>query len=385
MLTSHFGDLERLQAVVSWLVHAYNITGQKGFSAGFDLRRGWLTSYSETTGYIIPTFYRYAKLFNSSEAFEIATSAAHWLVSIQQNDGSIVDFVGHHKKPRPRSPVVFNTGQALFGLLAAFRTTEDQAFLESAHRAANWITKKQLCDGLWLDAGFGATNPASYYTRVTWPLYLVGRETGDLKLIQSASRGLEAVLDHVKPNYSIRYWGFKPGGQAFTHTIAYSIEGMLEQGLLMGGIDSSPFKIARNIAIKTIDMFERDQRLAGSYDENWKGDFSYICIPGNCQLALIYMRLFTIDGDMHYKKAARAVLQPVLSKQLLSKGIPSFVRGTVHASWPPVFGKYMRWLYPNWAAKYLADALMFKLYIDNHSCFKNSEVDLLKLLELIPG
>jgi hypothetical protein len=377
--------IARLNGVINWLKRAFYVTNRKGFSIGFDLRRGWLASYSETTGYIIPTFYRYAKLFKSSEAFDIATSAAHWLISIQQNDGSIIDFVGHHKKPRPRSPVVFNTGQALFGLLTAFRANEDQVFLESAHRAANWIMKKQMDSGLWLDSGFGARNPGAYYSHVTWPLFLVGCEIDNLKLIKSACCGLNAVISYINPNYSVKNWGFKPGAPAFTHTIAYTIEGMLEQGLLMGGIASRPFNVAQKIALKTIDMLERDNRLAGSYDENWRGDFSYICTPGNCQLALIYMRLYAFQDDIRYKKAAQAALQPIISKQLISKWIPSFIRGGIHASWPPIFGKYMPWLYPNWAAKYLADALMFKLYIENPSCFRNSEVDFLRLLELIPG
>ncbi len=379
-------NYERLNAVINWIKKAHEVTGEKGFSIGFDLRRGWLTSYSETTGYIIPTLYRYANLFNSSEAHDIATAAARWLVSIQNDDGSIIDYVGHRKKPQTRPPVVFNTGQDLFGLLAAYRNTGEDTFIESAKKAAKWIIGKQDKSGLWNDSqSFGSSSTASYYSHVTWPLYLIGDEVSDERIKEHANSGLERIIDRVNSNYSVKNWAFKTGIPAYTHTIAYTIEGMLEQGLLSDGIESKSFKIARNIALKTVELLERDGKFAGCYDEEWNGDFSYICMPGNCQLALIYLRLYNLLKEKQYLKAADQALLPVLKRQYISSIAPLAIRGTVPASWPPVFGKYMRWLYPNWAAKYLADALMFRMEIEKNNNNPTTDINYFGLILRYPG
>jgi hypothetical protein len=287
-----YSNNERLHAVIKWLFRTYKITGKKGFSIGFDLRKGWLTSYSETTGYIIPTLYRYATLYNDSNAGEIATTAARWLISIQNEDGSINDFVGHHKKPQQRPPVVFNTGQDLFGLLSAYRFTGDSMFLDSAKKAAGWIISKQNEKRLWNDStSFGATNAAAYYTHVTWPLYLIGNELSDDKIKEYAEAGLGRILDQVNSNFSVKSWGFSDGSFAHTHTIAYTIEGMLMQGFAANGAETNAFIKAKNIAYTMLDIIEKNGKMAGSYDEDWNGDYSYICMPGNCQIAIIFLSI----------------------------------------------------------------------------------------------
>ena len=382
MFYSYF---DRLQATINWLTKSYKITGEKGFSIGFDLRKGWLTSYSETTGYIIPTLYRYATIYKKSRTGEIATAAAQWLISIQNEDGSINDFVGHYRKPNNRPPVVFNTGQDLFGLLAAYRFTNDDMFLESAKKAADWIICKQDESGLWNDTtSFGSTNIAAYYSHVTWPLFLVGKELSDDKIKERAEIGLERILDQVNTNYSVKSWGFSDSFPAFTHTIAYTIEGMLMQGFIANGDETNAFTKAKDIAYTTLDLIEKNGKIAGSYDENWNGDYSYICMPGNCQFAIIFLYLYEILGDNQFLNAADKVLLPVLKRQLLSSMLPSAIRGTIPASWPPVLGKYMRWLYPNWGAKYLADAIMFRMLIENDNSDLTSNISF-DLLQKYPG
>jgi hypothetical protein len=379
-------DSERLNSVINWLIRAHEVVEKKGFSIGFDLRKGWLTHYSETTGYIIPTLYRYAIQYNDSSASEIATSAAHWLVSIQNEDGSMLDFVGHHKNSRKRQPVVFNTGQDLFGLLSAFRFTGYDIFIESAKKAAYWIISKQDKSGLWNDtASFGARHMASYYSHVTWPLYLIGKQLDDERIIEHANRGLAKILEQVNSNYSVKYWGFNANNTAPTHTIAYTIEGILEQSLLSDGIDSINIMVAKNIALKMIELQSKNKQLAGDYDEEWYGNYSYLCMPGNCQLAIIFMRLYSLFDENQFLLAVDQVLAPVIERQHLSRFAPSAIKGTVPASWPPVLGKYMRWLYPNWGAKYLADAIMFRMNVENESSLPDLENSYFNLLGKYPG
>lgn len=385
MIDNHI-YINRLEGAIQWLYRAHRVVNRNGFSIGFDIRRGWLSSYSETTGYIIPTLYRYSIQYNNSEASDIATEAARWLVSLQKNDGSIIDFVGHHNNSKKRPAVVFNTGQDLFGLLSAYRFTGEDLFLDSAKKAAYWIISKQDESGLWNDTtSFGSTNLAAYYSHVTWPLYLIGNELSDDKIKEHAEAGLGRILDQVNSNFSVKSWGFGDGSFAYTHTIAYTIEGMLMQGFTANGAETNAFIEAKNIAYTVLDIIEKNGKMAGNYDENWNGDYSYTCMPGNCQFAIIFLYLYQFLGDNHFLNGADNVLVPVFKKQQLSSIIPSAIRGTIPASWPPVLGKYMRWLYPNWGAKYLADAIMLRMVIENENSRPDSGKSYFDLLEKYPG
>src|SRR5262245_39831263 len=47
-----------LAAAIDWLTRAQDMC-RGGVSYGYDLRRGWMAAYPETTGYIIPTLFDY--------------------------------------------------------------------------------------------------------------------------------------------------------------------------------------------------------------------------------------------------------------------------------------------------------------------------------------
>jgi hypothetical protein len=200
-----------------------------------------------------------------------------------------------------------------------------------------------------------------------------------------AEAGLGRILDQVNSNFSVKSWGFSDGSFAHTHTIAYTIEGMLMQGFAANGAENNAFIKAKNIAYTMLDIIEKNGKMAGSYDEDWNGDYSYICMPGNCQIAIIFFYLYQYIKDNRLLNAADNALVPIFKRQHLSSMLPSAIRGTVPASWPPVLGKYMRWLFPNWAAKYLADALMFRMSIENENSRSDSEKSYFDLLEKYPG
>jgi len=108
-------------------------------------------------------------------------------------------------------------------------------------------------------------------------------------------------------------------------------------------------------------------------------------MPGNCQLAIIFMRLYSLFDENQFLLAVDQVLAPVIERQHLSRFAPSAIKGTVPASWPPVLGKYMRWLYPNWGAKYLADAIMLRMSVENESNLRDSAKSYFNLLEKYTG
>ena len=49
-----------IKKAIEWLFFAQKVTKDGGVSHGFDLFSGWLPSYSETSGYLIPTFFDYS-------------------------------------------------------------------------------------------------------------------------------------------------------------------------------------------------------------------------------------------------------------------------------------------------------------------------------------
>jgi hypothetical protein len=372
-------DEIRLHQACDWLHRTFKATRGQGFSIGFDLRRGWLAPYAETTGYIIPTFYRYAQRYDRPEFANIATAAAEWLVGIQSPDGWFPDFIGTSRNFKPREPVVFNTGQDLFGLLAAYRVLGDRRFLDAAEKAATWLVEVQSPDGRWLNPGFGAAESAAYYTRVTWPILLVAQEAGRDDLASAATRGLQAIAAKVRENDTVAGWNFSADKTAFTHTIAYTVEGMLFQSRLRP--DTRPLSdTARGIASRLVDILRDRGRFAGAYDMEWRGESWYTCNPGNCQLALIFWSISQEDDDPKWAWAAERSLSQIINAQRTGRMVPSVVRGALPASTPPVVGRYLRWLYPNWGAKYLADALMYRLAL------ARGQVDSMeRLLSHIPG
>ena len=79
-----------LQAAAEWLACAQDATGSGGVSAHYDAAKNkWVGAYPETTGYIIPTFFRYADCSGNDEYRERAVRMAAWESDIQLADGGV--------------------------------------------------------------------------------------------------------------------------------------------------------------------------------------------------------------------------------------------------------------------------------------------------------
>ena len=80
---------EHLDAAVQWLTRAHEISLDGGVAYGYCLRGGgWKSSYVETSGYIVETFYDLAE-YRSEPAFaQRAKTIAEWLMTVQNDDGS---------------------------------------------------------------------------------------------------------------------------------------------------------------------------------------------------------------------------------------------------------------------------------------------------------
>lgn len=355
---SHFQapDEVNLHASAQWLALSMDACKVDGSSQLFSPYKGWHNPYPETTGYIIPTFYKYGRRYNKPEFIDRATRMANWVTTLQFDNGALPggDYISGVQRP----PSVFNTGQMIIGLVTAFEQTADRRFLDAAARGASWLANEQDDDGFWRKHAYRPGFSPSYYSRVCWPMLMTTVHTGDEKVKAIALRGLRAIAARQLENGVIGEWSFAPGKPAFTHTIAYTIRGFIESADIVGDRDGLG-QVAVKTATKLLHLFEVKKRMAGAYDDEWRGRYWYTCLTGNCQIALSWLRLFDWTGDARFVNGACKAIEFVTRTQFTSRWSPRFLRGAVAGS-KPFYGRYLTIRFPNWAAKFLMDAIMFR-------------------------
>ena len=339
-----------LRAAADWLIRSELRSG--GSSAHYFPLFGWSRAYPETTGYIIPTLLAICNRLKDPKYNSLAIKLGYWLLSIQNADGSWNGGLHPTKIPRPS---VFNTGQILKGLIALWRHTLDPLWIEAARRGNNWLSQGMAPDGLWLGRDYRATSTPSYYTHVLWPMLEVAQEEGNVKIKTAVERGLSRVLERLQPNGIIYGWGFTEDNSAFTHTIAYTIRGLQECGRLLGRSDIQDAVIpALNTLVRRSEL--KCGQLPGTFNSDWKSTKNYVCLTGNAQIAKCILIQEARVSDLRLVSAAARMIDVVCSNQNLVS-LNGGIRGGVAGS-SPLWGPYMRFRYPNWAAKYFCDAIL---------------------------
>jgi hypothetical protein len=316
-------------------------------SYGYSIRGGWRPSYRETSGYIAVTFFDLERQRGDLESGRLARSVSNWLCEVQEPDGSIAN-------PRYGSQegIVFDTGQVLFGYARAYRETGEARFRESANRARAWLASRLDEDGAWTkNTHLGHAH--TYNTRVAWAMLESNEFDPDPEVEAAARRNLDWALTQQTGGY-FRNCAFEPSRAPFTHTIAYAIRGLLESGRLTG---ESKYTEA---AVRTADAVARHVRddgwIPGQIDEGGRASARYCCLTGNCQLAIIWLKLHQSTGSPGYLDAAKRALGFVMRHQDLATSNLD-LRGAIKGS-QPIWGRYAPFSYPNWAAKFFIDAML---------------------------
>lgn len=326
---------------LQWLQRSIEVNEGAGASAYRHLWRGWAPPYPETTGYLIETLFDYHHSRQDESLKQLAISCADWLLQLQQADGAFPGGVGVNG-----ASIVFDTGQILFGLTRTFAETGDSKYLQAVEKAVNWLLSLWERDGCWKQHAYVPGFEPSYYTRVVWAVLYANHY---LRL-PSVNPVMQAALLHyaarVTAAQSVRDWGFNPGEPAFTHTIAYTLQGFLEAAILLE--DSKTLALSKGLADQLLEIRRATGRLAGTYDEDWKGNYRFVCLTGNVQCSVIFSRLFEMTGEAIYREEAVWLLESALKKQCKNGAL---------AGSSPIFGAYMPFRYPNWALKFLLDAI----------------------------
>ena len=339
---------EHATAAVEWLYRAQDATDGGGCASAYNLVLGWGGPYPETTGYIVPTLYDYANRYGSAEARDRAELMASWLLETQFNSGA---FPKGDDPETETDPSVFNTGQILFGLVRAYEETGDERYREASRRAGEWLVSVQHPNGYWNRFDYNGV-VHSYSSRVGWALLEAADCTGEQPFRAAAKRNLEWVIDQQHDNGWFGLAGFDTGDVPFLHTIAYTIRGVLEGSQLLD--DGELLERVRLSADSLLEEQRHRGILRGALDENFDGPEFY-CLTGNAQMAVVWYRLFQLTGETAYRSAADRTVRFLKRKQRMG-GRPE-VRGGLKGS-DPVWQRYMYLRYPNWAAKFLVDALL---------------------------
>jgi len=354
-------DKMHLEAAIDWLCNSQDKSGCGGSSASYGFDHGWAPPYPETTGYIISTFLRYSLLVKDEKFIDRAIRMGDWEIDIQLPSGAVRGGVGIND-----FPIVFNTGMVTLGWADLYHHTGDGRYLSAAVKAADWLCSVMEEDGRWIKYSYQGI-PHAYHSRVSWSLLEVYRITENSKYRDAALRNITWILSLVRENGWIQEMGFAGEVAPFTHTIAYTLRGLLECSAFF----DEELKIRiRNVVIKAageiVSVYDAIHSgaktkfilLPGNLDSGWQSSARFSCLTGNAQMAIIWLKIFQINGDPRFLHAAKKILAQLKKVHNLDSANPG-IRGGIAGSYP-IWGSYMQFSYPNWAAKFFADALMLQ-------------------------
>lgn len=361
-------DEIHLREAMGWLCRAEDATGGRGVSKLYQISDGWAPAYPETTGYILETFLRYAKYTGDRAFFDRAVRMGRWEIEIQHRSGGVIGDLA-----RPEQLRTFNTGQVIHGWCSLYEATQDSVFLQAAVRASDYLLFVQELNGSWQKDSFCGAR--TYDARVAWALLRVAQATRDLKYARASLKCLGWVLEQQQPNGWWKNCGFFDR-DPITHLLAYTLRGTLESYLLIQadaelavGHKSEFVEQLRGSALLGADALSQSIRrspalkIAGlprhSYGQNWTSRDEYSCLTGNAQLAGVFFIIHKNFGLLGYRELGDQLLDTTKAMQELSSPIDG-IRGGLPGPFPLHIG-YDPYCYLNWATKFLADALLYRL------------------------
>jgi Formyl transferase/Beta-L-arabinofuranosidase, GH127 len=363
---SEFPNEMHLNATLNWLKAAQDSSCDGGVAGRYHLRTGWSSSYPETTGYLIPTFLDLATRRRDDELVNRAERMVSFLLKVQMPEGA---FPGGEITGETYRPVVFNTGQIVQGLVAWHEFSGEKRALDAALRACHWLVAVQSEDGSWKKHTY-VEKATTYHARAAWALAQCGLVSDTREFLDAASRHLDWVLSLADRSTGwIDFMGFYEEDhkqrRALTHTIAYTYRGLLELATLLRRDECWDVIYAANERL--LRRLELKRTLAAVFNHAWKEQVDYVCLTGCAQLAGVWTRLYRRSGDLRYLNGALKALDIVKNSQVMGSCYEGINGGVAGSS--PLWGDYIRFAFPNWAAKFFVDGL-----VSIEDCIKDLEI-----------
>jgi len=345
-------DLDaHLTAALDWLKRAQDAGTDRGVSYGVVFGQGFDASYPETTGYICQTFVEQEQLTGDADLLKRAVEMGDWEIAIQLPEGAVMGGV-FNSNP---TPAVFNTGMVLLGWSALIRRTGLARFKEAARRASDWLLFVQEPDGNWIrgNSQFAASESTLYNVKAAWGLCEAGLALGDDRYVNAAIKNADYCLSHQTANGWFPNCCLSDKERPLLHTIAYTIQGLLNIGKLTGRKDL--IAGARKTADAEIQIMGPDGFLPGRQNSQFHGTVNWCCLTGSAQTSAVWSSFYDLTGEDKYRKAADRVNRYLMARHDIMNG-DERLSGGVPGSWP-TSGDYGRFKILNWATKFLVDAL----------------------------
>ena len=264
--------------------------------------------------------------------------------------------------------VIFNTGQNIFGFLRAYKETGKQKYLDNAVRAGDFLVNSTDEKGIW-DKNLLRWLRA--YHQFPGFLGAAGIAPGSAETRIFACSHRQPGLDNCPANRKrlVPHGTSQPGGLPNTHFLSYTCEGLLQSYRILK--NEAYLKAAEKTARRLLEIFKSKGMLFAFWDENWRNHGKYlrwtpgrfVCLTGNAQIATVWMWLFEETGDQVWLDAAFKMLDHLKALQNI-RSTNEGIRGGIKGSFP-IYGSYSAFKYPNWAAKFFADALLLKIKLTN--------------------
>jgi hypothetical protein len=351
---------DRIALTAAWLRRAHDATADGGISWGYHLGRGWAATYPETSGYLIPTLLTLAATGGEEGDRARAGRVAEALLRVQRPSGA---FPGGVLGVGANPDSAFNSAQILDGLAAFHAADGDPGVFAAARRTAAWLVATQDADGAWRSHAYRGL-PVTYMSHGSCWLARFGVAHRLRDVVAAAERHLDWVLSQRDPATG---WFDRTGFTArvhkerigVTHTIAYTIRGVLELGLALDRHDAVDAALTAAEGVR--GTVERLGRLPAILDHQWRTRSGATCLTGNAQMALVWRRLAAeVGSSAAFQAAATRCLVAVAASVSGADPNPG-VRGGVPGS-APIWGAYLPYVFPNWAAKFWLDALLVERY-----------------------
>jgi hypothetical protein len=351
-------DRQRESAAVEWILSAQNVAGS-GVSLGYfpcGNAPAWQPPYPETTGYIISSLLRYAERRNLGVVRKRALDMAGWEAEIQMPSGAVQG--GPYIPSIQQTPCAFNTGMVLDGWCSAYEITRDAKLFDAAYRAAEYLSGDLSDDGYFRTNGrfVSSAKIKTYACLCAWSMYRFGELAGETRYQIEAVRSIEAAIRQQQTNGWFANNCLTRPEAPLLHTIGYTLQGILEVGILAGRND---FIHAVRLGVAPLlSQVSTDGFLNGRFYSDWTPASFSCCLTGSAQLAVVGYRLYQLTGDPNYQRFGDLLLNFLKPLQRLNSECTP-INGAIAGSFP-IFGEYMPGGYPNWATKYFLDALMLQ-------------------------
>lgn len=340
-----------LEAAVTFITRSIEHCNGRASSKAYIIGKGWLPPYRETTGYIIPTLLDLAEHLGRPELASTAERMGEWLAGVQEASGGFIE----HDLRQDTKPVVFNTGQILHGFNALILRRSRQDLVPNARRAGDFLVASADETGSFVrNEHFDMAH--AYNVRSAWALLTLGRLLGEKRYEDVALANADWTVAQQNSNDFFLHNTFQPGRNANTHGIAYVLQGLIEIHCISGR--DSYLAAARRTAERIASVYSNKRRLVSEIGENWEFLSNHLCLTGLAQLAIVFFRLYGLDGDKRYLDLGHSFLNDVAATQdVTSTGKPHYggIKGSL-----PIYGAYAPLQYPNWATKFFIDALLAK-------------------------